>query len=72
MARADLEAAKAPRRLLERWSEVRDDEAPAPPPTAPTLEPERRAAAPDVVPAPEPDPEPAPVEPPAPDEGDAR
>lgn len=75
LARADLEAAKAPRRLLERWSELRDEETPPPAPApAPTLEPERRTtdAAPDAAPEPaepEPQPEEAPVPAPQP-EGD--
>lgn|GEM_PF-3449483 len=37
LARADLEAAKAPRRLLERWAEMREEGAAAAPvPTTPT------------------------------------
>ncbi|MBL9085754.1 MAG: hypothetical protein JNM10_01295 [Planctomycetia bacterium] len=45
LARADLEAAKAPRRLLERWTAMREEAAEAapapmpPPPPAPAPEP---------------------------------
>lgn len=35
LARADLEAAKAPRRLLERWTALREEAAEATPPPAP-------------------------------------
>lgn len=49
LARADLEAAKAPRRLLERWAEMREDGASGAPPVAnPTP-----AIGPAVAPAPD-------------------
>ena len=40
LARADLEAAKAPRRLLERWTAMREEAAEAAPPPAPATPPQ--------------------------------
>lgn len=72
LARADLEAAKAPRRLLERWTAMREEAAeatPAPeaPPPPPPPSPEVVAPADDgTQPADDADARPAPPQRPAP------
>lgn len=72
LARADLEAAKAPRRLLERWTAMREEAAeatPAPeaPPPPPPPSPEAAAPTDDgTQPADDADARPAPPQRPAP------